>query len=414
MHLTGLPDRFAGEMGHLLGPEFPDAIGVAVSGGGDSMALLHLAAGWARIFGVSMSVVTVDHGLRDASASEAAMVADECATLGVAHDTLQWKWDGNGNLQDAARNGRRALIGAWAQGRPVLLGHTRDDQAETLLMRLARGSGVDGLAAMAGLRGAGGWQIVRPMLHLGRDELRHYLKVLNIPFVDDPTNDDATYARVRMRHLIGQEGLDTVRLANTAQAMARARVALAARAHDAATAMMRPTTQGCIALNRDALTRIEAETQLRILAGAIGAVAGAVYRPRLSALTQTLDRVLAGGTTTLQGAILVPKGAHLFIAREYQAVADHQVRAHSGDLWDGRWMPVGQGLTGAVLRALGADGLQQITVRPEDAAPRACLLGLPSIWAGDRLIACSALDFGTDAGVKDQIRGSFPQSLLVH
>ena len=102
-----LDSHFAGVMGDLLGPEFPDEIGLAVSGGGDSMALLTLAHNWTRHMGVGLRVVTVDHGLRPESGAEAALVAAECAALGHRHDVLRWQgWDGSGNLQEAARTAR--------------------------------------------------------------------------------------------------------------------------------------------------------------------------------------------------------------------------------------------------------------------------------------------------------------------
>ncbi len=204
-----LEDRIAVELGQLLGPDFPSEIGLAVSGGGDSMAMLHLAAGWARAWGVGARVVTVDHGLRPESAAEAALVADEARGLGLRHDTLRWdSWDGRGNLPDAARQARLDLIGGWRGDlRHVLFAHTLDDQAETFLMRLRRGSGVEGLSAMAERRAVpGGWEVLRPMLSMRRAELRHYLAVLRIPYVDDPTNDDASYDRVRMRRAAGRAG----------------------------------------------------------------------------------------------------------------------------------------------------------------------------------------------------------------
>ena len=133
----------------------PPALGVAVSGGSESTALLIHLHDWAGPRGVALHAVTIDHGLRPEAAAEAAGVAALCARLAVPHDTLPWRWDGRGNLPDAARRGRQALISDWAAARgiaDVALGHTADDQAETLLMRLGRGSGVDGLAAMRPLR----------------------------------------------------------------------------------------------------------------------------------------------------------------------------------------------------------------------------------------------------------------------
>ena len=115
-------------------------MGLAVSGGGDSMAMLHLAAA----SGLPVRVVTVDHGLRAGAAAEATEVGRICAGLGLPHEVLRWHWDGCGNLQDAARRGRRAVMADWAQRvgvGAVALAHTQDDVAETFLMRLARGAG---------------------------------------------------------------------------------------------------------------------------------------------------------------------------------------------------------------------------------------------------------------------------------
>jgi tRNA(Ile)-lysidine synthase len=139
---VSLAQRFAEAMGDLLGPEFPEEIALAVSGGGDSMAMLALAHDWARVWGLRLWVVTVDHGLRPESAAEAEMVARECALLGHPHAVLRWHWDGQGNKMDAARRARLALIDGWrGRVRHVLLAHSRDDIAEGFLMRLAARGG---------------------------------------------------------------------------------------------------------------------------------------------------------------------------------------------------------------------------------------------------------------------------------
>ena len=429
-------------MGQLLGPDFPTDLGLAVSGGGDSMAMLHLAAGWARVYGVRLWVVTVDHGLRATSAAEAAMVADECATLGLPHSTLRWDgWDGTGNLQDAARQARRELISRWrGVCRHVLMAHTLDDQAETLLMRLARGSGVDGLAAMAErtrllvpsapfqpIRSQAGppwpptlqaeWEILRPLLDMGRAELRHYLTTLRIPFVDDPTNDDTAYARVRMRRLIGAEGLDLTTLSATARHMGRAQVALGRRAHDVALRIGRadPTAPGCVVLDRDGFAQTEGETQLRLLSAALQMVATATYRPRLTALEDALDRVLGGGTATLHGGILVPRGDALWIAREPARVADLTAQTGEPHVWDGRWTIWGHDIKGLQVRALGEEGLRQIGELPVPRAPRLVLSSLPAVWDGVRLVGCGPLGFGVAHGLTHRPPGGdFPARLLAH
>ena len=165
------PGALAGPAGAVLDAARAGTLGVAVSGGSDSVALLLLVRAWAAVSGREIAAVTVDHGLRAGSAGEAADVAALCARIDVAHDVLNWRgWDGRGNLQDHARRARRDLIADWAQERgiaTVALGHTLDDQAETVVMRLARGSGVDGLAAMAVVSQAACVVWLRPLLGLG-------------------------------------------------------------------------------------------------------------------------------------------------------------------------------------------------------------------------------------------------------
>ncbi|MGB7244318.1 MAG: tRNA lysidine(34) synthetase TilS, partial [Sulfitobacter sp.] len=137
---------------HFL-PDPPRHLGVAVSGGGDSVALLCLLQQFCAAQDIRLFAVTVDHGLRAEAAAEARTVAGLCATLDVPHDILQWTdWNGVGNLQSRARDARYRLMSDWARNREIsmiALGHTADDQAETFLLRLARRAGVDGLSAMA-------------------------------------------------------------------------------------------------------------------------------------------------------------------------------------------------------------------------------------------------------------------------
>ncbi|KAA9010720.1 tRNA lysidine(34) synthetase TilS [Histidinibacterium aquaticum] len=389
-------------MGALTGPDFPTEIGLAVSGGGDSMAMLHLAAGWARVWGIGLRVVTVDHGLRPAAAAEAAMVADEAAGLGLPHDILRWEWDGQGNLMDAARRARLDLIGEWrGTVRHVCFGHTSDDVAETFLLRLKRGSGVEGLAAMPASRHIGEWLVLRPLLEVSRAELRHYLKVLRIPYAEDPTNSDPAYDRARIRALLDPleaEGLGRETLVATARRLARAREALTARALSVLTEVevsMPPTSAaGAVVWDRDRFAAVETDTQMRCLAAALQYVAQAEYRPRASALEDALDRILSGGTITLHGCQAMARGGRLLVFREYAAVRDLRETAGPESLWDGRWRISGPEINDLEIRALGPEGLRQAA--PEDRAgcPAALLHALPSVWDGDRLVACAALGHG--------------------
>lgn len=410
MNEDSLSECFAARMGQLLGPDFPKAVGLAVSGGGDSMAMLALAHGWARHMGVALRVVTVDHGLREESADEAAMVARECAALGHTHDTLRWQWDGQGNLQDAARRARLDLIGQWrGDTAHVLFAHTRDDVAETFMMRLVRGSGVDGLSAMSARRWIaesserGFWQ-VRPLLAARRAALRHYAETLRIPYVDDPSNEDPRFDRVRIRRAIAELGLDVEALAETAERMRRAREALEARLASVATAVARegeanslPT--GTVAIDRDRFAAVERETQLRLLAKAIGWVTGAEYRPRVTALEDTLDRALGGAGSTLQGAQVLVAKATIHVVREARAVEGLTAIAGQ-DVWDGRWHLSGADIDGLIVRALGEEGWRQIGEKPEGAPPHALALSLPAVFDGDRLVACPHFGFGPQQEIR--------------
>lgn len=426
------PDaRFAASMGGLLGPGFPSDIALAVSGGGDSMAMLYLAHNWTRVWGVRLWVVTVDHGLRPDSAAEARMVADTCRELGWPHATLYWHWDAAGNLQDAARRGRLALIDRWRGGiRHVLFAHTRDDIAETFLMRLTRGSGVEGLSAMAPRRlviphgdtpppladkeiaaptrppaaapgDAPGFEVIRPLLGERRADLRFYLRVLKGRWAEDPSNEDPAFDRARTRRLLAgleAEGLGAEPLAATAERLARARLALEARAADVAARLVRraescgvPT--GDLLLDRDGFAQVETDTQLRLLAAALQWVASAPYRPRARPLEALLDRLLAGGGGTLHGCELRAEGATIRVFREHAALRGVETPALAGRRWDARWQVV-QPAAAHAIRALGPEGWAQVEAKPPGAPPARASYALPALFRDGRLVACPALGIG--------------------
>ncbi|MGP6087335.1 tRNA lysidine(34) synthetase TilS [Antarctobacter jejuensis] len=407
-----LDQRFAESMGQLLGPDFPSDIALAVSGGGDSMAMLYLAHNWTRVWGVRLHVVTVDHGLRAESAAEAAMVAGECRALGWPHDVLRWSWDGAGNVMDAARRARLDLIDRWRGDiRHVLMAHTQDDVAETFLMRVQRGAGVEGLAAMSATRRVPqGFDVVRPCLEMRRAELRHYLKVLHGPWVEDPTNEDPKYDRARIRRLIAESDLDVSALAATAQSMSRARVALNARAVEVWDRIGREDF-GTLVIDRAGFAGVEAETQMRLLAKGLQFVASAEYRPRGPAMEALLDRVTAGGSTTLHGCEIRVGRDSLRIFREYNAVAGTVAPCDGGAVWDRRWHVVAQ-MPGHEVRALGDEGWRQVADKPAGAPPFAFARSLPAVWRGAELAHCAPLGVGETVLSVEDVR--FRDYLLSH
>ncbi|UGY17619.1 tRNA lysidine(34) synthetase TilS [Bradyrhizobium septentrionale] len=211
------------------------AIVLAVSGGPDSIALMWLAARWRRALarGPRLVAVTVDHGLRPEAAREARDVKRLARSLDLPHHTLRWSGPKPGTgLPAAAREARYRLLAQAARkhgATHILTAHTRDDQAETLLMRLLRGSGIAGLSAMARETARDGVWLTRPLLEISKADLIATLKKARIGFADDPTNRDPAFTRPRLRALmpmLAEEGGDARNLARLAARIARANAAL--------------------------------------------------------------------------------------------------------------------------------------------------------------------------------------------
>ena len=207
-----------------------------------------------------------------------------------------------------------------------------------------------------------------------------------------------------MRGLIGREGLETERLSATARRMARARHALELRAVAVARALVRDGAPGALEIDRDGLAGIEAETRLRLLAGALKWIATSPYRPREHALEEALDRLDGGGTVSLHGCLAIPRGPRLWICREPQAVAE--TTAPVGGLWDGRWRVTGPG---GEVRALGAEGLLA-QGRPDHPAPVQVWQGLPAVNGSSPVIAGN----GEYTATLLPPSGPFGDSLLSH
>ncbi|WLA81878.1 tRNA lysidine(34) synthetase TilS [Bradyrhizobium elkanii] len=211
------------------------AILLAVSGGPDSVALMWLAVRWRRALaqGPRLVAVTVDHGLRPEAAREARDVKRLARSLELPHHTLRWTGPKPGTgVPAAARAARYRLLAQAARkhgATHILTAHTRDDQAETLLMRMLRGSGVAGLSAMARETKRDGVLLTRPLLDISKAQLIATLKKARIGFADDPTNRDRSYTRPRLRALmpmLAEEGGDARNLARLAARIARANAAL--------------------------------------------------------------------------------------------------------------------------------------------------------------------------------------------
>ncbi|MBW4707635.1 tRNA lysidine(34) synthetase TilS [Roseobacter sp. YSTF-M11] len=381
-----------GEVDKFLLPDPPSALGVAVSGGGDSMALLHLLHDFCQHHSIALRAVTVNHGLRPEAAEEVAFVAKTCASLNVTHSVLHWdEWDRQGNLQNEARKARYRLITAWAKAHGVshiALGHTVDDQAETVLMRLARGSGVDGLTAMTPRRQVDGVTWMRPLLHVSRVELRQELNARGLSWRDDPSNDDAGFERIKMRQaldVLEPLGVDAPALAQVAENMARAREALNAHAAAAAKGIV-SVEAGAFRIDWQGFDALPEETARRIFLRALSWISGADYPPRSRAVLRLMAALKAGDSGTLDGCRARRRDDSLWIYREYNPV--RAVTCAVSGVWDNRWRVDAEKCPDQVhVGALGEDGLRQVPDWRATGHMREVLLATPAVWNGQVLVA---------------------------
>lgn len=222
---SDLLDRFR-ETFSVLIPKFENSdqrLGLAVSGGPDSVALLLLAH---RCFPDQISAASVDHGLRPEAQNECEFVAALCQEYGIDHEILKPTTPIRGSIQMEARKARYALLHMWIERQELnwlATAHHADDQLETLIMRILRGSGIDGMSAIRARRG----QIVRPLLRFTKAELQEFVKNQDVIAVDDPSNQDRSFDRVRVREALSKlSGFDVAQASQSAAALDDARLAI--------------------------------------------------------------------------------------------------------------------------------------------------------------------------------------------
>jgi tRNA(Ile)-lysidine synthase len=278
-------------------------LAVAVSGGADSMALLLLTHDWAKKQNGKVIALTVDHQLRKESATEAAQVKKWCAKHTIEHHTLIWKHASRGT-QTEARDARYALLTDWCKKHNILhllTAHHRDDQAETFFFRLARGSGVDGLAGIPAVSVRGGVRLLRPLLDLPKSALENFLREKHQPWVSDPTNTTAKYTRNIVRsHL-------TPKLNEKAAALAQrfgvVRNHIECRLAETMVRTISIHPEGHAVLSLTEFKKLPPEYGVRTLAALIQTVGGDATPPRSEKLARLYDELCAGKSRTLGGCL---------------------------------------------------------------------------------------------------------------
>ncbi|MDJ0626834.1 MAG: tRNA lysidine(34) synthetase TilS [Rhodobacter sp.] len=392
----------------------PARLGVAVSGGSDSLGLLHLLLDWGR---VPLVAVTVDHGLREESAGEAAQVAETCRGLGVRHATLEWTgWDGTGNLQDQARRARYRLLSDWAASEElahIALGHTLDDQAETFLLGLARGAGLDGLTGMRPVFRRGGTRFHRPLLEVRHGLLRSYLTGRGVNWIDDPTNVNTHFDRVKARRALealAPLGIDAGGLGQTIANLSDTRSGIEtflqgwARHHVT-------EDRGDLLIDTAGFDDLPPDFARRVLNAGLRWISGADYPPRAGAV-MTVIHGAREGRSTLHGCLISFGSPGIRLAREPQAAARAGACATDA-VWDGRWRLCGPHAPDLEIRALGAPGLNACADWRTTLMPRDSLLSSPAVWRDGTLIAAPITGFSAGwTALLAPGRDEFAESLI--
>ncbi|MEO0923025.1 MAG: tRNA lysidine(34) synthetase TilS [Pseudomonadota bacterium] len=380
MHLTApAPDPLAnGALSTNLFEHLPEtgSLAVAVSGGSDSLALLYLLAAWAEHRATTLFCITVDHGLRKAAIEEAAYVKLVCDGLGISHTVLTWKGEKPvSGLSEAARKARYQLMAAFCTRYHIddlVLGHQQDDQVETVLMRLARSKGdsrgLSGMAARSCFRRPSDDDLIlhRPLLDVPREKLRDYLRRCQVSWMDDPTNDDQRYERVRRRHVLRSKpalGRDVVHYADL---MRRYRRVLAWNAATFIRAHVERTPFAAVMINRRALQYEPRPVAILVLQALLSVVGGRDHLPSNGRVEALLS---LKGATTLARVLVQPGDDTLTLTREVRNLPGVVPLSQTPIKWDGRYWITAFGTSGEVVCGQELTAAERMYLQTGDCAP---------------------------------------------
>jgi tRNA(Ile)-lysidine synthase len=387
----------AAESESLLTPLLAyDSVALAVSGGSDSVAMMTLVAEWARSRPAAprLAVLTVDHALRPEAADEALSVVAWAEALGLDGHILQWTGDKpQSAIQAAARDARYRLMRQWCASHgfgPIVTAHTLDDQAETVIMRLARGSGVEGLGAMSAESGEP-WHVLRPFLTVPRARLLATLEARRLPFFDDPSNRNRAFERVRTREVLAtlaEAGLRGSHIALAAARLRRANEAIEHHVRHAERALFAVTPEGSGSLDRNGVMALPTEIRIRLLGRAIVRFGGNPEAPRMASL-EALERWVGsdeGTARTLGGCRLVRRKAKLLFGREPGRMSSAPVALRPGQVtvWDRRFaIALADAATARSYSIIPVSGLRPGPARPP-AIPDFVWRSTPAILADNQ------------------------------
>lgn len=294
-------------------------IAVAVSGGPDSMALLNLANAWAQENNKKVIALTVDHRLRTESTHEANLVKEWVMALGVEHHTLTWDHDGiDSKIQESARHARYEMMNNFCKENNILTlltAHHLNDQLETFFMRLSKGSGLQGLCCMHEISEKDGIRIFRPLLDVTSIDLKAYIKYVNIPFVNDPSNNNDTYERIRWRknlEALTQTDLPLDQFSKSLMRLQEADMFIEEKASDLFDDIV-VWKENSAEIDYSSVLQIESVVLKRLLMKIFKRLNAKYYPPSAQALNECVQRIPSLKATSLAGCVVTKKGGTIII-----------------------------------------------------------------------------------------------------
>ncbi|WP_120498714.1 tRNA lysidine(34) synthetase TilS [Kiloniella sp. EL199] len=405
-------EEFAQLMSVITLPRNPFRLGVAVSGGADSMALCLLLRNWLKTKGGELFAVTVDHGLRPESGIEAQWVHARLVAEGIAHVVLTRVFPDDqketGSSQVRARKARHDLIAKWCKDKEIFflaLGHHLDDQIETFLMRLVRQSKSDGLAGISMQRQEGAMTLIRPLLGFPKERLVETLRYWGWGWIEEPSNQQSDYLRNRIRHqlpMLDRQGIRKNSLERITHSLGRIRRSLQKRADAFIDQRVRLNPVGYAEIDFRESEKFQTEIFQRVLQRTLLTIGGGNYSPKTSKLDRLVQSLMSTGSVkaTLAGCEIVKKDEVVFIVRENRLVPKLPLNPGQECLWDNRFFVQVNDLMQSdslMLQTLGEKGWQDLcSLHPavkNVGVSRFVRYSLPAVYLGDKIITVPHLEY---------------------
>lgn len=408
-------------------------IAVAVSGGSDSMALAIAAKEIIADESSNLIALTVDHKLRDESKNEAIQAGKWLNKCGINHHVLAWNGEKKqSNIQSEARNARYKLLTDYCHASGIdllLIGHNSEDQAETVLMRLMRGSGVDGIAGVSARTVAHGINILRPFLKIKKQQIKEFLTTMGQNWIEDPSNLNEKYARVVARNFINQaadKDLLVDRLVETAENMSQSKSYIESKIAEDMQRAVKIYAEGYVVIDAEVFKLLHVEAAYKILSKIVQAVGGSYYKPRFEKLKNLYQKIyknnLAGGVT-LGGCSIWQaneKNAEnlIYISREVADIIPEQLLYVSNSpnkfVWDGRFIceiSPDKNYENMTISHLQNEDFKQLaelgTAIKGNSLKKKILYSLPCIKHGNKIVSVPHLGFSKNNKYCDLIKIKF-------